>query len=235
MGVSPDVFNEALFMEIFWRIMLIVLFVVAAVSVVMYVFQAIGLQKIARRRGIKHPWLAWIPFGDYWILGSISDRLHQTLRGKDPNRRKLLIGLFAVTFVVGTVQSLVSWRDIWALYQDPVALMEMTPMEMEEWQLAVAAKTSLGPLMDLVVSAVEIAGLVFYYICLHDLYASCRPDLKVVFLVLSIIFGVTVPFFVFACRNADMGMPPERPQLPYSGGDPWNRETPPDGWDMTNP
>ena len=207
MVVSSDMFSEALFMEIFLRIMLIVLFVVAAVSIVMYVFQAIGLQKIARRRGVKHPWLAWIPFGDYWILGSISDRLHQTLSGKDPNRRKLLIGLFVVTFVVGTVQSLVSWRDVWVLYQDPVALMEMTPIEMEEWLLAVEAKTSLGPLMDLVVSVVDIAGLIFYYICLHDLYSSCRPNLKVVFLVLSIIFGVTVPFFIFACRNADVGMP----------------------------
>ena len=30
------------------------------------------------------------------------------------------------------------------------------------------------------------------------------------FLVLSIVFNITEPFFVFSCRNKDFGMPPRK-------------------------
>ncbi len=227
-------YSEALYMELFWRMMIAFVLIMVLITVVMYVLQAIGLQKIARRRGIKRPWLAWIPLGEYWILGSISDRYHHVCRGGDRGRRKLLLGLMAVTLLVSCVRTFITWKEVWQLYQDPFALLNMDTWEIEEWALAVETKTSLGPLMDLAVSVAEIAGLVFYYICLYDLYTSCRPDLRVVFLVLSIIFSVTVPFFVFACRNAEMGMPPKRPQLPYMGCDrTWDRETPPDDRDVT--
>ena len=53
---------------------------------------------------------------------------------------------------------------------------------------------------------VSIAVLVFYYICLYDLYSSCNPQNGALFLILSIFISVTTPFLLFACRNKDLGM-----------------------------
>ena len=44
-----------------------------AFSVAFYVLQAIGLQTLADRRGIRFAWLAWVPFGALWVLGAIAD------------------------------------------------------------------------------------------------------------------------------------------------------------------
>ena len=63
----------------------------------------------------------------------------------------------------------------------------------------------------------------FRYFAYYDYYASCRPDLKVVFLVLSILFPVTLPFFVFACRKHDLGME-ERPKTEASIAGLWADE-----------
>ena len=57
-----------------------------------------------------------------------------------------------------------------------------------------------------------IAVLVIRYIAMYDLYTSCTPQNNVLFLVLSIFFSVTEPFFVFFIRNKDEGMPPRRQQ-----------------------
>ena len=57
---------------------------------------------------------------------------------------------------------------------------------------------------------VAIAKAIIYYMAMYDLYTSCAPENNVAFLVLSIIFRVTEPFFIFFNRDNDKGMPPRR-------------------------
>lgn len=53
----------------------------------------------------------------------------------------------------------------------------------------------------------------FQYIALYRIYKSCDPKNTTLFLVLSILFNITMPFFLFACRKKDLGMPqPEAPE-----------------------
>ena len=63
--------------------------------------------------------------------------------------------------------------------------------------------------MSLFVIAASITYSVFAYICYYDLFRSCSPKNAVLYLVLSIVVSITMPFFIFACRNSDEGMPPK--------------------------
>ena len=58
--------------------------------------------------------------------------------------------------------------------------------------------------------AIVVTYTVFGFISLYYVYKSCNPDTAVVFLVLSIVIPVTMPFFLLADRNLDRGMPPRR-------------------------
>jgi len=51
---------------------------------------------------------------------------------------------------------------------------------------------------------------VFQYVAYYDLFASSHPSNATLYLVLAIVFQVTLPFFVFACRKKDEGMPPRK-------------------------
>ena len=51
-------------------ILLILWFLAMGFSIVMYVLNAVGMYRITKRRGIHHAWLAWIPVGCNWLLGS---------------------------------------------------------------------------------------------------------------------------------------------------------------------
>lgn len=180
-------------------------------SIVMYVFQSIGMYTIAKRRGIHHSWLAWLPMGDVWILGSIADQYQYVVKGNVRNRRKILLWLdivmiallavFTVVFIGFFINIIVNATRFEMMPENEVLNLILSPL-----------LSSLGVILALWV--IGIIFTVFYYICLHNLYASCDPENRTVYTVLSILFSVTMPFLIFACRNKDMGMPPRREPAP---------------------
>lgn len=190
-------FNGDGVMAVMAVLVLVIWLVMLAFCVVSYVLLARGLQVIARRRGIRKPWLAWIPVVQAWTLGSISDQYQYVVKGKIRSRRKVLLGLsiaiaaaVAVTDVVGIV---------------------MTSGHMNE-----TAGILLFLLFWLCTFGTGIVYAVFFYIALYDLYVSCDPGNGVLYLVLSIVLNVTQPFFVFACRKKDLGMPRRKEPQPVA-------------------
>lgn len=202
MGISPypdtyaykeemltDMMDASMAGAFIFVFMLILLFSLACM-VVCYVFQSLGMHAIANRRKIRHGWLAWVPFGNMWILGSISDQYQYLVKGKIKNRRKTLLGLN-----IGCVASYLL-----------AALCEFVGVLNPDAVLFI-----IGYLLGMLGYAVTVIILtVFQYMAVYDLYRSCKPDDSVLFLVLSIVFSITLPIFVFICRKKDLGMPPRK-------------------------
>ena len=168
-----------------------------AFQAVQYVFQSLSLYAIARRRGIAHPGLAWVPVAYSWILGSISDQYQYVVQGKIRNYRKILLALAVVSFFLSGAGALLmaNWGTVLVALQG-----EFSFLHHEVGQAAAAT-----------VAGLSAAGLVVYqYISLYDLYQSCNPSNSVAFLVLSAVFPFLASFFLFADRKKERGMPPRR-------------------------
>ena len=184
---------------VFLVLYLLIMFFTTAFSLVCYVLQSYGLYTIANRRGIRNSWLAWVPVGNMWILGSISDQYQYVAKGKVKNRRKLLLGLN-----IGLVVATVGWF---------IAILASSLMS-ESVASGVITFVLIMLLGYLVFLTMVVIATVYMYLCCYDLYNSCNPSNGVLFLVLSIIFSVTLPFFIFACRKKDLGMPPKKKPAP---------------------
>ena len=183
-------------------VLLLVVLLGLALAAVSYVLSAVSMYRIAKRRGIHHAWLAWIPVGNSWLLGSISDQYQYVVKRKATSRRKLLLILSIVNITVNIVHSIIQASTSLAFYAD-------AGMGNEVGMVAV---TMLVSVVYLVLSMVLLA---FTYVAYYDLFRSCKPNNAVLFLVLSIFFNVTTPFFLIVCSNSDEGMPPKRaPQAP---------------------
>ena len=187
---------------VFLAVWVFFLLLAAAYSVLVYVLQSLGMYTIAKRRGIRHPWLSWIPVGNAWILGSISDQYQYVAKGKVRSRRKVLSGLNIGLYAFGL------GLYIWYV----VSLIGMTlsgngDVYYGETAFAVAGVSILVLLAIIVLSLVLT---VLMYVAYNDLFESCDPGRSVLFLVLSILFSFLLPFFVFACRKKDRGMPPKK-------------------------
>lgn len=172
------------------------------VSIAAYVLTSLSLYTIAARRQIANPWLSWIPVVRSWILGSLSDQYRYVVKGQYKSKRKILIGLKIVNalmafFLIGqAVYSVINIIKVAACYNaQPDGILGLI----------------LGNLATIAVMAVIWAVTkVIRYMALYDVYMSMDPSNGVLFLVLSIFFPITEPFFLLLNRDKDKGMPPRR-------------------------
>lgn len=169
-------------------VVMMILLVTAIWGIISWVFTSVGMYTIAKHREIKHPWMAWVPYLNMWILGSISDQYRYVVKGKITRRRVALLVTAALSFAVSCLSSFTD------------AVLGFT----EEAQMVSILVPFALVLVSLVVSLVYA---VLYYMALYDLYKSSDPRHDALYLVLSILLGVVTPFLIFACRNKEGGMP----------------------------
>ena len=172
---------------------------ILAVVVVGYILGSKSLYTIAARRGIKNPWMAWIPVASNWILGCVSDQYAQRKYGCDPNLRKKLLIFTIITQsgmsvfpTMGGVTVNFNFDLGGELPEAARIVMLVLLMIMLVWAMAM-----------LVLSVIQT---VYQCKACYNLYASCKPQLAVVYLVLCIATPAG-PFLTYACRNSDAGMP----------------------------
>ena len=174
-------------------------------SIASYVLTALALYTIARRRGLRNPWLAWLPVADSWLLGSLSDQYRYVVKGEHKSKRKILLFFrIVIAFMWISLMGLLVNLCFHAVGN----AFWGTMTEDRVFQILHQALNLLVVLLPLI--GISIAYAVFRYMALYDLYKSLDPANSVLFLVLSILFGVTEPFFLFFSRNKDDGMPPRK-------------------------
>lgn len=183
--------------------------------IICYVFTAYSLYTIAKRRGIRNYGLAWVPVINVWILGSLSDQYKYVTTGKVQGRRKILLCLSILLTLSSAITAVSLVAKIFGY------IINGSPVES-----IILGLLGTAALIGLLIFVVSIVYLVFYFIALYNVYMSCMPENATLFLVLSIFFRVTMPFFLFAGRNKDNGMPPRfagPDQIPEPGprAEPW--------------
>ena len=200
-------------------------------GIVLYVLSAVALYSLAKRRGIRNAWLSWIPVGRVWILGSLADQYRYVAKGEVRNKRKALLTLSLIQMVIVLIVVGITIGSV-------VNIVAAAVHSYSDEQIFEAV---FGPLMGLVflclpAAGIAIAQLIIRFMALYDVYCSCSPDNAVMFLVLSIFFKFTEPFFLFFNRLKDDGMkkqqaayqPPAFTNSPQNGGT-WQAPQNPNG------
>lgn len=176
-----------------------------------YVLLSLGLYSIAKRRGIHNPWMAWVPVLNAWILGSIADQYRYVTKGQVCNRRKALIVLeilrMVATIAVGVALGLAVFQVITNASRFEMLQKHQVIQEVLKTLLPMLA--ALG-----VLTVVALVKLIVTAVTYCDLFASCDPKNKVLFVVLGLLIGILMPVFVFACREKDLGMPARKAAPP---------------------
>ena len=173
-------------------------------GLVMYLCRGIGLSTIARRRGLDLPWLAWLPLGNLWILGSISDQYRQLTFEQVRNKKRMLLwqGVSCFTAV--------------ALFAAGIWVAASGMLEMRYSELSPVAAGMGFTALFLLAGALWLLLRINAYIALFDLLRSCEPKKAMVYLLLCIIVYAAQPFVVLALRNKDNGIPLRRePRIYY--------------------
>ena len=174
-------------------------------SIAAYILTAMALYTVSRRRGLNHAWLAWIPAANMWLLGSISDQYRYVVKGENKTKRKwlLVLSILKSVLVLGIL--------VYAVVMVGTALnLGLHGGFRQEGMMDI-----IGPVLTILglvlpFAAIAITSCVIRYMALFDIYRSMDPGNAVLYLVLSILFSPTEPFFLFFNREKDLGMPPRK-------------------------
>lgn len=174
-----------------------------------YVLNALPLYRIAKRRGVSAPWLAWIPVVNDFVLGAVADDYQRAMRGKKTGYRKLLLVFRIINWVWASIGSVGTTIYLTALMgtASVVDLEDLVTLLLS----AIVAMLLLYVLWFVVLLVIRVLYKVFRYIAFNSLYASCDPAHKNLYLVLTILGEVifSLPARVVClmiCMNKDEGM-----------------------------
>lgn len=175
-----------------WVVILLFLYMILiGILIASYVMCSIGYQTIAQRRGIKCPWLAWIPIANYWVVGSIADEYNQRNGKESKTGRKLLI-----LSIVAEVVSMIYFVFYFTF---------MLQVESVGGTGAIEPSFLIIVVIFVIISfayiGLSIPLLVIYTIALYKIFKSTVPDKAVKYLLLSIFIPLAQGFCLLKCRN----------------------------------
>ena len=205
--------------------LLAVVAIAAVIGLVFYIFEAIGLYRMARGCGLSAPGLAFVPIANAMILGQLARRGCQAY-GKRGLPYPVLLPLGQVLCIFLSAAMCVSSLQLLWNTLFPLIAGENLSAAMEA--RVISAGVSLM-LIGMVLFVVSMATAVFVYMALYQVYRLFSPENTVLYMLLSILLPVTTPFILFAIRHRQPGAPAPSasPVVPAGAVPEWANPTPP--------
>ncbi|MBQ9915050.1 MAG: hypothetical protein IJO50_02790, partial [Clostridia bacterium] len=85
----------------------LVLLCVFGLAIADYIVTALGVSGVARAKGIPNDWLAWLPVGQDWVLGSTVEKVDEA-RGIKRAWGKIFLAV-SIAFWIGMVVFLIAY------------------------------------------------------------------------------------------------------------------------------
>lgn len=178
-----------LFAGMMMTILLVVVIVVLAIALIDYIFTGLALMAIGKSRGLKHPWLIWVPFASNYQFGVVADDINGRL-GRRSNYRVLLLTFGIIGETIALIASFFSFYLQLEVYS-------YSYYDESFWMMVY-----IGTILLSVVSiGVSITYLVFYIKAMYVIFKDYSSSNAVAFTVLSVIFSFLRGPLLFSVRN----------------------------------
>lgn len=170
------------------------------VGIVNYILQAIALFTLAKNRGMKSAWCAWVPFANVWLLGSVSD-LHDRQRGLNRHwgLTLLICRIFGPGLILVGYFAFVAIAVVAAIMSDGAA---PNMMLFIIGAVVFYATVIVGALF----SSVSQFGT---YICLYKIFDVVKPEKAVKYIIISLVVPLGCSICMMCARKSMLGVPQE--------------------------
>jgi len=202
-------------------IIIVISFVIAfAIVGVFFILQAVGMMGIAKNRGMKNPWLGFIPIASSYLLGGIADNINESY-GKKTSFR-IVLPILSTISTISTFFSLSFYFSlIFEIFETALYNYEIGPYTMFG---------KMGPLIMfyLIMFLVSIAGIVLNIMAFYRIGKEYSPQNSVIYIILPIFFGLyATGIMLFSIRNkAPWYLQPQYAQQAGAYGQPGQPQPP---------
>ena len=193
------------FMQTFLIVMLVIVAVFLLIALAQYIMQSIAITHIGRRRGIKQPWLIWIPIARNWAIGALADD-HDARNGLTRRFRVLLL-VFVLVFYGAYI---ILYGSIFA---------SMPALENMSYDSPEIVSTVIGLFIGMysgifIIVILSLAVTALNYVCLYKIYESLSPRRCVLHFILGLLIPLYMPISLLCLKNSGYPYPEETPAIP---------------------
>lgn len=183
------------------------------IGLALYLLESIGVYKMAKSAEIKNPWLSFVPVGRNWVFGTLAEK-YKKKNGTKSARFGIILpvleGIVLIEAIALTIFTVISIKEITGYALDAVnTSSEMAP---EQFMSLISVIILYFALM-----AVAIAYAVVFFIALWRVYSSFDKPNATLYIVLSVVFTISVPIILFIIRNRKPEFDPHNNVLYFSG------------------
>lgn len=187
---------------------LLVYLILIGLGIVSYVMTSLGFYTIAKRRQINNPWLAWIPFGNFWMVGAITSEYD----ARNGIKRKwnvvlivlslLGIGIFIVTYIALFIYVIVMVASFGEMNAAP-SIGYFVPF--------------IVLYVIMIIALMALAALQFcYYICVFKIFESTVPEKALKYLIISVLVPLGLPICLLRCKDKGYSVCAEPVSVPVA-------------------
>ncbi len=179
----------------FVLVLLVVYLVVIGIGLANYIMNALALQKIANRRQVPNPWLAWVPVASSWLIGNIADEYD----GRNGMKRKWRVVLLTLSLIsiggilVGYI-GLIAWVVKLSMYSD---MSYVSP----ESVMGTIGAVIVPYVVILIAAVVAMAQSFCNAICIYKIFESTVPEKAVKYLLLYLLVPLAGGICLLKCRD----------------------------------
>ncbi len=155
-----------------------------------YIMSSLGLYRLAKRRGISKPWLAWIPVANAWTVGAVADEYDEKC-GFKRNWRRVLLTL-SIVIVGGVILWYVAMLGFMFSQMDNMYSMNMGAF------LAVFIPSYI---IILAAALCAMALIACRAVCLFKIYESTVPEKPLKYLLLSLLVPLAEAICLIRCAD----------------------------------
>lgn len=172
-------------------IVLVIYLILMGLAVANYIMTSLALYKIADRRKIPNPWMAWIPFASDWLIGHITDDYDEKNGFKRKWRVVLLtLSLVAVGgLVIGYVVLLIG------VIFTTIQYVNTEPDE------SIIAFLAIFYIFLIVMAMIASAQSFCKAVCMYKIYESTVPEKAVKYLLLYLLVPLAGAICLLKCKD----------------------------------
>lgn len=172
-----------------------------------YIMTSLALHKLADRRQIPNPWMAWLPFASDWLIGNIVDDYD----GRNGIKRKwrvllLTMSLISVVGLIVIYIAMFVWIFVMAFQYADVAEPPVAQLIGGFVFIYVAL---------LIVAVVATAKSFCQAICIYKIFESTVPEKSVKYLLLYLLVPLAGPICLLKCKDKGYPYPQQQEFVSY--------------------
>lgn len=187
-------------------IMLLLYLVFMGIGIASYIINALALYKIAQRRQIPNPWMAWLPFTSDWLIGSIVDDYD----GRNGIKRRWRVTLLTLSLIsvigviVAHIGMLIGMFSL--LFQYETAGITT---------FSILAFMILVYIIFIAFVIVATAKNFCQAICIYKIFESTVPEKAVKYLLLYLLVPLGGPICLLRCKEKGYPYPEQQAFISY--------------------